>query len=152
MTGQDEDSPPPAQAMRVGIAIVMAGGKVLVGRREPHQSFAGMSEFPGGKCEPGEQATDCAVRECLEETGLAVRADRILYHSPGGEPPSRLDLTFVACSLVADSAEPQQLPEPTGLFQWTTVDQLPRLRFPPANAEIVRLLVSDQQEPGRRCD
>lgn len=38
----------------------------------------GLWELPGGRLEAGELALPCLVREVEEETGLAIRVDRIL--------------------------------------------------------------------------
>ena len=39
--------------------------------------FQGMSEFPGGKLEPGESSLDCAIRELKEETGIDIKAHKL---------------------------------------------------------------------------
>ena len=54
----------------IGIAVVEQAGHFLIGTRGPDVPLAGFAEFPGGKCYEEEAAEDCAVRECLEETGL----------------------------------------------------------------------------------
>ena len=63
------------------------GGQFLVGLRPEGSHLAGCAEFPGGKVEPGEKPSAAAVRECAEETGLAVRSERSLgereVHSSG---------------------------------------------------------------------
>ncbi|MGH3704218.1 MAG: 8-oxo-dGTP diphosphatase [Agromyces sp.] len=52
------------------------GGRVevLLGRKK-HGLGMGNFVAPGGKLEPGESATDAAVREIFEESGLVVSAD-----------------------------------------------------------------------------
>jgi len=53
-------------------------GKVLMVRfQEPGRE--GFWIMPGGGMEPGEGVFTCAERECLEETGLRVRAERAIY-------------------------------------------------------------------------
>ena len=46
--------------------------RLLAARRSGPPALAGGWEFPGGKVEPGESPADAAVREALEELGVAV--------------------------------------------------------------------------------
>jgi ADP-ribose pyrophosphatase YjhB (NUDIX family) len=68
--------------------------------------------LPGGGQEPGETLSEAVVREVLEETGLAVRVERLLWinefigrnHFPGDprfEADHRVEITF-QCSLTGD--------------------------------------------------
>ncbi len=124
--------------LRVGIAIVIHEGAYLVGIRPPGKPLAGFSEFPGGKCEPGEDSGVCAVRECLEETGLpTVAAEHLLQHRfryAHGE----LDLAFWRCELqFPDQAEPRNG------FRWVQPAELFTLRFPEANQPLIQRLYAD---------
>lgn len=60
------------------------GRIVLVRRRHPPEGWA----IPGGFIEIGESAEHAAVREALEETGLAVRLEALLgvYSAPSRDP------------------------------------------------------------------
>ena len=91
---------------RIGVGvIVLRKGRVLLGQRRGSHG-AGTWALPGGHLEFGETVEQCAAREALEETGLAVNvvargpytsdvfADEgrhyvtlfVLAHSPQGEP------------------------------------------------------------------
>ena len=54
----------------IGIAVVEHQGSYLIGIRPAGASLAGFAEFPGGKCEAGEEPAAAAVRECLDGTDL----------------------------------------------------------------------------------
>ena len=129
-------------AKKIGIAIVEFAGHYLVGTRQIGQDLAGLAEFPGGKCEVGESPEACAVRECLEETGLAVTPDRLLERVQHDYSHASVDLYFWLCRVDGDSDEiPVSLPVPGNGFQWKSVDELRGLSFPEANASIVKILV-----------
>lgn len=51
--------------------IIEAEGKILVGVRK-NEPCKGMLDLPGGFADPGESVEECARREVLEETGLAL--------------------------------------------------------------------------------
>ncbi|MFG0335817.1 MAG: (deoxy)nucleoside triphosphate pyrophosphohydrolase [Maioricimonas sp. JB049] len=121
---------------RIGIAVVEREGRYLVGVRPPERPLAGMAEFPGGKCDPDESAAACAVRECLEETGLRVEIRELLQEQLHEYPHDVVHLHFFLCSLV--SGEPL---EANGTFRWCVLQELAELEFPEANEPVVQQLL-----------
>jgi 8-oxo-dGTP diphosphatase len=72
----------------VGVAVLHDGRLLLIRRgREPGQGFWAV---PGGKVDLGERLADAAVREVMEETGLAISVGPVVWvgESIGpGDPP-----------------------------------------------------------------
>ncbi|HEY3954266.1 MAG TPA: NUDIX domain-containing protein [Streptosporangiaceae bacterium] len=85
MTSPQEQAGGPVRC--VGAIITDQAGRLLLVRRgrEPGR---GLWSVPGGRVEPGETDEQALVRELREETGLAVRAGRLvgtMYRpGPGG--------------------------------------------------------------------
>ena len=52
---------------------------------------------PGGKLQGGESIFDCARRETMEETGLSVALDRIIYIIEYAEPGYHFCKFFIRC-------------------------------------------------------
>jgi 8-oxo-dGTP diphosphatase len=53
-------------------ALVDVDGRVLIARRPPGKTMAGLWELPGGKVEPGERPETTLIRELNEELGIDV--------------------------------------------------------------------------------
>jgi mutator protein MutT len=140
MQGQTPESAP---RLRIAIAVVRWRQEVLVGFRASDVPLPGMAEFPGGKCLPQETPEEAAARECLEETGIAVRVRRRLCEVEHTYPHGHLHLTFVEC-------EPIGTREPRPPFRWVPIRQLPELSFPEANAAVLRIVLHEaaSEEPG----
>lgn len=71
--------------------------------------YTGCLQLPGGHLEVGESFEDCAAREILEETGLAVQHLRFLtatndYFEAEGKHYVTI---FMTCQVVDESAEPE---------------------------------------------
>ncbi len=126
-------------AKRIGIAIVRHGDQFLVGTRGPDGPLAGYAEFPGGKCDPDEPAEVCAVRECLEETGLAVEPTNLLDELTFDYDHGAVQLHFWLCEVVDPGDTP---PAPQNGFRWVQRSELSVLKFPEANAGVVQSLLN----------
>jgi 8-oxo-dGTP diphosphatase len=140
------DTPPPRdqQRQRIGIAVVERADHYLVGIRGEQAHLAGKAEFPGGKCQPGESAAECAIRECLEETGLRVSIERPLCELEFDYPHVQVHLSFLLCTLIDANAAVR-----TG-WKWIPVQQLPDLDFPEANRTVIQMLTDRQRTRGAR--
>ena len=119
----------------IAIAVVEnSAGQFLIGPRPAGSSLAGLWEFPGGKVESGETPEQAAVRECLEETGVAVRAV--------SEYPQRLQqydhdhvrLHFFACRPESNNA-------PHAPFRWVAREELANYEFPEGNRGLLEWLL-----------
>jgi 8-oxo-dGTP diphosphatase len=123
-------------ATRVAVSVVERDGAFLIGPRPEGVPLAGLWEFPGGKLREGETADVAAVRECREETGLAVEA--IGHYSTVVEQYAHglVEITFVACRSrgVLAAARPP--------FRWVAAAELASYSFPSANAALIRQLVA----------
>ena len=127
---------------QIGIAVVEHAGRYLVGVRGPDVPLAGFAEFPGGKCLTDESPFDCAVRECLEETGLVVLPERLLQHKEFEYPHGPVSLHFVLCHPANQSVVQDQHQQ----FRWHSTKELKVMKFPEANADVIDLIsqVSDE--------
>ncbi|KAM0241570.1 hypothetical protein ACHAPO_001256 [Fusarium lateritium] len=95
---------------RVGVAalIYARDGKFLTGKRMGSHG-AGTIQLPGGHLDYGENFLECAARETLEETGLQVRAVKVVAVTNDvfeGEKKHYITI-FVRCEMVDESAVPQ---------------------------------------------
>jgi 8-oxo-dGTP diphosphatase len=126
---------------RIAVGLIWRENQLAVGRRSQGSGPAGYDEFPGGKCEPGESAVEAVVRECLGETGLPAVAAGLRLAIEHPYEHGRLELSFFDCE-PAHGREKAVLTPP---FRWTSLEELPRLCFPPANDAI---LASVRESPG----
>jgi 8-oxo-dGTP diphosphatase len=122
---------------RVAIAVVESDGAYLIGVRGTDSPLPGYHEFPGGKLNHGESPAEGAIRECLEETGVAVEAKETLYECHHDYPHGRIELTFVLCTPTSEGR-----PAALGHFEWHPAAELSEMKFPEANAPVIALLVS----------
>lgn len=85
----------------ISAAIIVSDGKVLMVRRAVKEGKLSW-QFPAGAIEAGEAAEDAAVRETLEETGLTVKAVKLI-----GErihPNTGRAMSYTACEVVDGEA------------------------------------------------
>ena len=125
---------PSTPIQQIAIAVVLRGADVLIGQRPPGVPLAGLWEFPGGKVLPGESPAAAAVRECLEETGLAVDLVGVFPSVTHDYPHGRLELHFLRC-VPHDPGQVAVAP-----FRWVPLAELDRYEFPPANVGLLAIL------------
>ena len=75
------------------ILIEQAGCVLLV--RRVYEPFRGLWSLPAGYVDADEDPARAAERECLEETGLTVRATRLLDIIAGREHPRGADFVII---------------------------------------------------------
>jgi len=133
----DGPRPGPPAAIEVVAAVVERDGRFLVTRRLEGTHLAGYWEFPGGKRGPEEGLEEALEREIREELGVAVRVGPLILSSEYSYGSAPIVLHFYECAL---EGEPR--PILGQLMQWVARNDLGTLLLPPADAEIVRLLVT----------
>ena len=112
-------------------------GRVLLTRRTEGRDLAGLWEFPGGKCEPGETPEQALARELHEELGIEARIGAPLIRVPQRYPDKdlALDVRHVdAWQGPARGREGQAL-------AWVPADKLARYDMPPADRPVVAALL-----------
>ncbi len=127
----------------VTAAVIERDGAFLVTRRQKGVHLEGCWEFPGGKCEPGEPHDACLARELREELAVDAIVGSEWLRTPHVYPDRSVELHFLRAELRGEPI-PQQGQE----MRWVPRGELAALEFPPADAELIRLL-GRQGEPQR---
>ena len=117
---------------KVGVGvIVVKGGKVLLGKRKSAHG-EGLWGFPGGHLEFNESWEECASRETMEETGVAIQNIRF------GTATNDIFLAekkhYITIFMLADydSGDVEVMePEKCERWEWFLWDQLPQPPFVP---------------------
>lgn len=119
----------------VTAAVVEHDGQFLVTRRPAGVDLEGCWEFPGGKCDAGEALGVCLARELREELDVDVRVGAEIFTTTHAYPERIVELHFFRCDL---GGEPR--PQLGQEMRWVRRDELAALDFPPADAQLIRML------------
>lgn len=129
-------APHPVVVRGAGAIVLDADGRLLVVLRRGAPA-AGTWSLPGGKCEPGEDAAATAVRECREETGLAVVAVAVVGHVSIPHPEAGVvyEVDDVACTPVGGTL---RAGDDAGDVRWVTAAELAALPTSPGLVDELR--------------
>jgi 8-oxo-dGTP diphosphatase len=123
----------------VSAAVIERDGKFLVTKRQQGVHLEGYWEFPGGKCGADEPLAACLSRELREELAVEATVAGEILTTTHQYDDRVIELHFVRCELRGDPA-----PQLGQQMQWVSRDELAALQFPPADRELIRLLVRGQ--------
>jgi mutator protein MutT len=126
------------RAIDVAAALIFHNGKLLITQRRKHDHLPNLWEFPGGKVEPGETFETCLQREIQEELGLQISVGELVEDLTHAYPEKTVRLRFYRCRLLR--GEPRAIH--CQAFQWVTREEIPRFKFPAADAHLIDGLVS----------
>ena len=120
----------------VTAAVIERDGAFLLTRRLDGTHLEGYWEFPGGKRHDGELLPECLAREMREELDAEIRVGDLIHATSHEYPERTVALHFYRCTLVTE-------PRPVlgQEMRWIPREALPGLPLPPADDELVRLLV-----------
>ena len=125
----------PTTTLVVTAAVIVIEGRFLVTRRQKGVHLEGFWEFPGGKCDKDEARRHCLARELLEELDVPSRVGEEIFTTTHTYPERSIELHFFRCELLGEP-RPQLGQE----MRWVGREELAALEFPPADAELIRIL------------
>ena len=124
-------------------AVVEEDDAFLVTRRPDGVHLAGLWEFPGGKIDRSESHADALRREMREELATDVDVHELVFETTHAYPDRTVALFFYRCAL-------RQRPQPLlgQEMRWVRRSELSSLGFPPADEELIRLLLERRRFSG----
>ena len=121
----------------IGVAVIWNDQKqILIDRRLPTGTMAGLWEFPGGKIEVGETIQECIKREISEELGIEIAVGEHLITIDHTYSHLRVTLTVHHSQHLAGVPQAIECDE----IRWVDLDELDNFTFPEANKEIIAAL------------
>jgi 8-oxo-dGTP diphosphatase len=127
--------------IKVAAALIVRGGRILIGQRKKADSHGLKWEFPGGKIERGESTVDALARELEEELGIQARIGReIIRYS--WSYPKRATILLMFHRVTEFSGEPQNLAFER--IAWEEPSKLPAYDFLEGDVDFVRRLAAGE--------
>lgn len=136
----------PGERLRVAVAVVIEGGKLLLSHRLPAAHLPDLWEFPGGKIDPGETPAACAVREVAEELGIEIEILGELLRRPYDYADRKVDLWFFVARRVAGEPRPIECQS----WRWVVPEEVASYPLPDASAPVLDALRAGGWLPGSR--
>ncbi len=121
----------------VSAAIIIKGGKVLLGQRRKGDRHPFKWEFPGGKVEHGESPRQALIRELREElqieATIGVELARYEHDYPSG---SRVHLLFFVVKTYTGEPQARVFEQ----ISWVELSTLPDIDFLEGDIDFVKRL------------
>lgn len=128
----------PVPHHEIAVALIWNGSKLFLQRRPENGLLGGLWEFPGGKIENGESASEAAMREVAEETGLAIEVlgqAGVVRHAYSH---FRITLNAFHATLAGDPAGPSRpAGDQPGSPRWVRLEELGSYALPGANRKLL---------------
>lgn len=122
----------------VAAALVDDAGRVLLQRRAPDRTMAGLWEFPGGKVEAEELPEAALIRELGEELGIELEAEALqpacFASAPLGD--RHMLLLLYVCRRWRGIPRPLD----ASALKWLTPAEMDAAEMPPADQPLIGLL------------
>ena len=120
------------------VALIDPEGRVLLAKRPPGKSMAGLWEFPGGKVEPGETPEAALIRELQEELGINTWSSCLapLTFASHAYETFHLLMPLFACRRWEGIPTPQEGQN----LAWIKPNHLRDYAMPPADLPLVAIL------------
>ncbi|SRR5260221_6585586 len=120
------------------VALIDADGRVLIAKRPPGKTMAGLWEFPGGKVHQGETPETALIRELVEELGIDTSESCLapIAFASHRYPDFHLLMPLFACRRwhgTPTAKEGQEL-------AWVRPQRLTQYPMPPADVPLVAML------------
>ncbi len=120
---------------QVVAALIIRGGRILIGQRTGDQPMALKWEFPGGKIEAGEEPIAALKRELMEELGIdAEIGPRVAEVHHVYRRGNSVALQFFVVESFVNEPEGKVFRQ----IQWVERQQLPRYDFLDADKGLVQ--------------
>ena len=121
-------------------ALIDADGRVLIARRPPGRSMAGLWEFPGGKVEAGETPEATLIRELKEELGIIVNEACLapLTFASHGYADFHLVMPLYVCRRWEGTVRAEEGQE----LAWVRPNRLKDYPMPPADIPLISHLTT----------
>jgi 8-oxo-dGTP diphosphatase len=132
-----ERSAPPLLLVAACV-LLDSDGRILIAKRPPGRSLAGLWEFPGGKVEQGESPEHALVRELAEELGIDIAAADLapLTFASHGYPDFHLLMPLFLCTRWRGEPVPHEGQE----LAWVKPTELAAYAMPPADEPLKAVL------------
>ncbi len=127
---------------RTSTALVVRGGKVLLGERTSQVRFANRWDAFGGHREEGETPAHTLVRELFEELGIRVTAAKFLHEYQDKDPTSKETYHHHLYLVTGWQGEPRIANEEHSELRWCTADEAAALRLQPHLKRVIREILS----------
>ncbi len=106
-------------------AVIKKGDRYLILLRSKSETaFPGMWDFPGGKLELGEEPFLGVEREVREETGLVVKAEKVVFTYDYERPDDVLHFVLYAVTVVVGDLERITLSKEHSEFRFATREEI----------------------------
>jgi len=119
----------------VTCAIIKRDGKILAVKRPRHKHQGGKWEFPGGKMESGETASECIVREIMEELSVGIEPLQQLIQIKHRYPDKEILLIPFLCKITSGVINLGEHEEAV----WIKKDEISNLDWAAADLEIIEV-------------
>ena len=122
-------------SIKVSAAIIHDGGKIFI-TRKAEGAFKGFWEFPGGKIEEGESASDAAVREIQEELSIQIEIEEKMFTVEYEYPDFHLVMDCFLAHIKHGSPVLSEHDE----SRWVDLGKLEGFKWVPADSIVVERL------------
>ncbi len=130
-----------AMVQYTSTALVVRGGKVLLGKRTSTLRFANMWDAFGGHREEGENPAHTLVRELYEELGIRVTAAKFLHEYADKDPTSKETYHHHLYLVTGWQGEPRIANPEHSEIRWFAPAEIAKVRLQPHLKKVIREVV-----------